>query len=135
MEMEHKNFNEAFTENTELRNLVFYENSIDSAPISFSNCESFREMDFLEKTEDNFNAIKSNICEDLIWSSRLTNNQFLKIRYCFNTLFKIIYPEEFYTKIQNKTYNTITGSTKSSDVICFAILNINFSYSNHQPLS
>ena len=131
-----KNFDEAYCENTELKNFDYTSDSLDSASISFSNCESFKEMDFLEKTEDNFNTIKSNIYEeDLIWSSRLTNSQFLKIKYSFNTLFKINYPNEFYTKISNKTYHTITGITKSSDVICFAILNINFTNRSCEILS
>jgi len=125
--MELKNLDAAISENCELKNFDFPSNSFESLPISFSNCESYKEMDFLEKTEDNFNTIKINNCkEEIIWSSRLNNNQFLKLKYCFNTLFKINYPDDFYTKISNNTYHTITGSIKSSEIICFAILNINF---------
>lgn len=108
----------------------------DSDHMNFSNCESFKEMEFIEKTEDKLeaNTLKSlslkNNCEeeDIIFSSKLDNrnNHFQKIEYCLNTLFKITYPDEFYRKILNKEYFTITGSIKSFEVICFAIININY---------
>jgi N-acetylglutamate synthase-like GNAT family acetyltransferase len=144
MELKNLDIDAAFLDkkNSELKNLNFPSNSLelDSESISFSNCESFKDLDLLEKTEDNFNTntitVKTNnIPEQIIWSSRLTNKQFIKIKYCFNTLFKIKYPEEFFTKILNKTYHIVTGSIKNSDVICFAILNINLRERNVEILS
>jgi ribosomal protein S18 acetylase RimI-like enzyme len=112
-------------------NLNLFDENSDQ--ISFSNCESFKEIDFLEKSEDNLytNSIKSkckinNFEEEIIFSSTIDNNHFLKIKYCISTLFKITYPDDFFEKILNKTYFTITGSIKSFQVICFAIININY---------
>lgn len=117
--------NQQIIELQNLQNFNFPISDSESCSISFSNCESYKSLDFLHKTDDQFNTMKTNtIDEEIIWSSRLTNNQFLKIKYCFNTLFKIKYPEEFFNKISNRTYYTVTGSLKNSEVICFAVLNI-----------
>jgi ribosomal protein S18 acetylase RimI-like enzyme len=138
MELKNLNIDAAFSENenSQLQNFNIPSNLSDSESISFSNCESFKDLDFLQKTEDNINTFKTNnIDEEIIWSSRLTNNQFLKIKYCFNTLFRIKYPEEFFSKINNKTYHTVIGSLKNSDVICFAVLNMNLKKRNVEILS
>lgn len=128
------NLEAVLAENIEMKKFDF-SNSLESIP--FSNCESFREIDFLEKTEENFYSKNTNflIEEKIVWSSRLTNSQYMKIKYCFNTLFKITYPENFYKNILNRKYFTIVGSLKSSDVVCFAIIDIDFPNRNAEILS
>lgn len=124
--MELMKINEACLENNETRNLLdFSSNSQESMPISFSKCESFKEIDFLAKTEDNFNSIKTLPWDsDIIFSSKMNSRQFQIMKNNFNTLFKISYPEDFFQKIQNHQYKTIIGFNKCFDVICFAIINI-----------
>lgn len=131
--MEFKNLELALKEKSD--NFDFASNSLDSIPISFSNCESFKEFDYLAKTED-LNTNKSILFDDKIsWCSKINNNQFLKIKYCFNTLFKITYPEEFFKNILSNKYKTIVGSIKSSDIICFAVLNVDMIFKKVEILS
>jgi len=112
-----KNENKVFFDNTS--------NSMESMPISFSKCESFKEIDFLAKTDDYQTSLKNVQYDlDIIYSSRFNSRQFETIKNHFNTLFTISYPKEFFDKIQNRIYNTIVGYTKSFDVVCFGILNI-----------
>ncbi len=127
--MELVKINEACPENIELKTVLFdhntSSNSFESLPVSFSKCESFREIDFLTKTEDNHTSLKMIQVEgEPIYSSRFTAWQFQTIKNHFNTLFTISYPKDFFEKMQNNFYHTIVGSTRNLEVICFAVLSI-----------
>lgn len=125
--MELSKINEACSENNELRNFLDpnSSHSLESMPISFSKCESFKEIDFLAKTEDNHTSLKTIQVEgELIYSSRFTPRQFETIKTHFNTLFKVSYPKDFFEKMQSHFYHTIVGLTRHSDVVCFAVLSI-----------
>lgn len=127
--MELSKINEAFTnENKDELKFLFDNNttnSLESMPISFSKCESFKEIDFLAKTKDNHTSLKTiQVEEELRYSSRFTAKQFETIKKHFNTLFKISYPKDFFEKMQNHVYHTIIGSTRNSDVVCFTVLSI-----------
>lgn len=124
--MELREINEAFSEKNDLKMLYdSISNSQESLPISFSKCESFKEIDFLAKTEDNHTSLKTiQVESELIFTSRFNSRQFELIKSHFNTLFTISYPKEFFEKIQNHSYHTIIGSLRNFEVVCFAVLNI-----------
>ncbi len=119
--------NEAIHDDYEMKNILENtSNSIESTPICFSKCESFKDYDFLSKTEDNFNSLKTIKNEsDIIYSCKMNNSKFTALKTHFNTLFTITYPDDFFEKIQNNTFNTIIGSTINFDLFCFAVLDIN----------
>jgi len=134
--MELSEINEASIENNEPK--TSFENacnSLESMPISFSNCESFREIDFLAKTEDNHTSLKIQVETELIYSCRFSQRQFETIKNHFNTLFTISFPKEFYEKIQNHSYHTIVGSMRNFDVVCFAVLSIDNTNKSAEILS
>ena len=124
--MEMSNYDEMFRTPEISNPLDMISNSGESMPISFSKCESYNEVDFLIKSEENLsNTNEINENSEIIFTTKFQMKNFAVIKNHFNTLFKISYPEEFFEKILNKTYHTIVGITKNfKDLICFAVLNI-----------